>query len=89
LFFVDSPAAIPSHRDSCIATDAYLLSFPCCKSRAAAAASASRLKKRPMIQATRRWFMACGLGTYEEEMPNTPAGIYSWLAELRAKKGGE
>lgn len=69
------------------ATRAYLIAFPQAKSRAGAAASASRLLKKPMIQAARRWFLASDLGTYREEMPMTPSAIYSRLAELRERQG--
>jgi hypothetical protein len=66
------------------ATRAYLIAFPNARSRAGAAASASRLLKRPMIQAARRWFLATDLHSYDEEMPETPQAIYRRLAELRA-----
>jgi hypothetical protein len=65
------------------ATDAYLRSFPSCKSRAGAAASASRLMKRPMIQAARSWFLATDLHSCHERIPATVTGIYRRLAELR------
>lgn len=68
------------------ATDAYLLSFPDAKSRAGAAASASRLRRHPMIQAARRWFLATDLHDYDEEMPPTPSAIYARLAELRREQ---
>ena len=68
------------------AVRAYLIAFPAAKSRAGAAASASRLRKKPMIQAARRWFMATDLHSLDEEMPNTPARIYARLAELRAQQ---
>jgi hypothetical protein len=68
------------------AVRAYLIAFPAAKSRAGAAASASRLRKKPMIQAARRWFMATDLHSHDEEMPNTPAKIYARLAELRAQQ---
>lgn len=68
------------------AVDAYYMrSFPCSRSGAGVAASASRLMKRPMIQAARRWFLATDLHDYSEEMPATPAAIYPRLAELRAR----
>lgn len=63
---------------------AYLIAFPNAKSRAGAAASASRLRKKPMIQAARRWFLATDLHSHNEEMPKTPQAIYRRLAELRA-----
>jgi len=68
------------------ATRAYLIAFPYAKSRAGAAASASRLLKNPMIRAARRWFLATDLHSYDEEMPNTPAGIYARLAEMRERQ---
>jgi hypothetical protein len=64
------------------AVRAYLIAFPAAKSRAGAAASASRLSKKPMIQAARCWFLATDLHSYDEEMPPTPAAIYERLAEL-------
>jgi hypothetical protein len=66
------------------ATRAYLIAFPNAKSRKGAAASASRLRKHPMIAAARRWFFDSNLIPYGEEMPNTPQAIYRRLAELRA-----
>jgi len=68
------------------ATRAYLIAFPDAKSRAGAAASASRLLKKPMVRAARRWYLSSDLGTYHEEMPKTPAKIYARLAELRAQQ---
>lgn len=68
------------------ATRAYLIAFPQARSRAGAAASASRLLKNPMIRAARRWYLSSDLGTYDEEMPKTPAAIYARLAELRAQQ---
>jgi hypothetical protein len=66
------------------ATRAYLMAFPQARSRAGAAASASRLLKKPMVRAARRWFLATDLHSYDEEMPKTPQAIYHRLAELRA-----
>ncbi len=68
------------------ATRAYLIAFPYAKSRAGAAASASRLLKRPMIQAARRWFLAADLHSHNEEMPKTPYAIQARLAELKAQQ---
>jgi hypothetical protein len=68
------------------ATRAYLIAFPQAKSRAGAVASASRLMKKPMIRAVRRWFLSSDLVTYDEEMPKTPQEIYTRLAELREKQ---
>lgn len=68
------------------ATRAYLIAFPQARSRAGAAASASRLLKNPMIRAARRWFLATDLHSYDEEMPKTPAAIYARLAELREQQ---
>jgi hypothetical protein len=70
----------------CSATRAYLIAFPQARSRAGAAASASRLRKKPIIQAARRWFMANDLHSYNEEMPATPAAIYERLADLRRQQ---
>lgn len=64
------------------ATSAYLKSFPACKSRAAAAAGASRLLKRPMIRAARLWFRRTGLAYLDEPMPPTPEGIRKRLREM-------
>lgn len=64
------------------ATAAYLLSFPACRSRAGAAASASRLLRNPMIRAAKTWYQRGGWRVLEEPMPATPAGIYRRLAEL-------
>lgn len=66
------------------ATRAYLIAFPNAKSRKGAAASASRLRKKPMIQAARRWFFDSHLIPKGEEMPKTSQAIYRRLAELRA-----
>lgn len=66
------------------ATRAYLIAFPNAKSRAGDAGIASRLRKKPMIQAARRWFLATDLHSYDEEMPKMPQAIYRRLAELRA-----
>jgi len=68
------------------ATRAYLIAFPRAKSRAGAAASASRLLKDPMVRAARRWFLSTDLGTHKEEMPDTVLGIYSRLIALMAEK---
>ena len=68
------------------AVRAYLIAFPQARSRAGAAASASRLRKKPMIQAARRWFLASDLYTSKEEMPSTPNAIYARLAELRKQE---
>jgi len=68
------------------ATRAYLIAFPYAKSRAGAAASASRLLKKPMIRAAMRWFFASDLGTMDEEMPKTPSAIYARIAELRERR---
>jgi len=68
------------------ATRAYLIAFPEAKSRAGAAASASRLLKKPIIRAARRWFLSSDLGTYREEMPKTAQAIYCRLAELRVER---
>lgn len=65
------------------ATHAYLVAFPDAKSRAGAAASASRLKKKPMIEAARRWFQSWHLLDDPERMPATPREIYARLAEVR------
>lgn len=65
------------------ATRAYLVAFPNAKSRAGAAASASRLRKKPMIEAARRWFQSWNSMDDDEEMPSTPREIYARLAELR------
>lgn len=67
------------------ATEAYLRSFPCSRSRAGAAASAHRLLKKPMIQAAQRWFNEYSLHRLREPMPRTPSAIYARLAELRAR----
>jgi hypothetical protein len=68
------------------ATRAYQIAFPRAKSRAGAAASASRLLRNPMIRAARRWFFSSDLVSYDEEMPKTPAAIYARLAELREQQ---
>lgn len=68
------------------ATRAYLIAFPQARSRAGAAASASRLRKKPIIQAARRWFMANDLHSYDEEMPATAAAIHGRLADLRRQQ---
>lgn len=65
------------------ATRAYLVAFPNAKSRAGAAASASRLKKNPMIQAARRWFQSSHVLDEGEKMPATAREIYARLAEVR------
>ncbi len=66
------------------ATAAYLRSFPRSRSRAGAAASASRLLRKPMIRAAKAWFQRAGWLVLEEQMPTTPAGIYRRLAEIEA-----
>jgi hypothetical protein len=68
------------------ATRAYLIAFPKAKSRAGGAASASRLKRKPMIQAARRWFQSSHLMGSHEQMPATPRAIYARLAELREEQ---
>lgn len=61
----------------CSATRAYLIAYPSAKSKAGASASASRLLKKPLIRAARRWFMAMGeLVEANEEMPKTAQEIH-------------
>lgn len=64
------------------ATDSYLLAFPGARSRAGAAASASRLLKKPMIRAAKAWYQRGGLRVLDEPMPPSPAEIYRRLAEM-------
>lgn len=70
------------------ATRAYLIAFPQARSRAGAAASASRLLKKPMIRAARRWFQSCDSRTIHEEMPKTPEAIYARIRERDAEQAG-
>jgi hypothetical protein len=81
-----APARNEFGRSLSSATRAYLIAFPQAKSRAGAAASASRLLKNPMVRAARRWFLSSDLGTYGEEMPKTPFAMYTRLAELKEQK---
>lgn len=64
------------------ATTSYLRAFPKCKSRSAAAASASRLMKRPMIRAARLWYRRIDSRMVAEPVPSTPAEIHRRLREL-------
>jgi hypothetical protein len=85
-FALESACVVPRrNRFGCglqSATDAYLRAFPACKSRAAAAASASRLMKRPMIRAARLWFQRITSEFLHEPLPHTPEAVYRRIKEL-------
>lgn len=62
-------------------TDAYLRAFPSAMNRRAAAASASRLKRRYDVRIARAWFYARFDGDIrkDEPMPSTPKAIWQRL----------
>lgn len=65
-------------------TDAYLRAFPAARSRRAAAASMSRLLRRPDVKAARAWFYSKVRQEVPqaERMPDTASGIWSRLREF-------
>lgn len=61
---------------------AYVMTFPCARSRAGAAASATRLMKRRDVKVARLWFQRTGGLRPHEPMPRTIDGILTRLREL-------
>ncbi|GAA5132257.1 hypothetical protein GCM10023213_00080 [Prosthecobacter algae] len=67
-------------------TDAYQRAFPSATNRRAAAASASRLKRRYDVRIARAWFYARFDGdiSRDEPMPTTPRAIWQRLKQARS-----
>jgi len=85
--FVRMAASIAYHANSTrlqFATDAYLAAYPRAKSRAGAAASASRLFRDPFIRAAWYWYLRDRFVPRGELMPGSAASIYRRLRELGA-----